>query len=171
MSAPAVNAEEYDIFLGDYSGQYVPNDGDKKKVRDLSVKIRKVKRGLNISWATTTFKNNKPKRKNYSIDFLKTDRQHVYSAAQKKNVFGGRDPLDPMKGEPYAWARIEGRSLTVFVLTIAEDGGYELQTYDRILTADDTLEVQFTRIRNGEVITVLGATLARQSDDQLETER
>ena len=171
LPVTAANAEEFDIFIGQYEGQYVHPDGDKKKNRDLSVKIQKVKDGLNISWATTTFKNSKPKRKIYSIDFLATERDHVYFAAQKKNVFGGREPLDPMKGEPYAWARIEGRSITVFVLTIAEDGGYEIQTYDRNLITDNTLEVRFTRIRNGEVIAAIEAVLARKFGDKLETDR
>jgi hypothetical protein len=171
LFAPAAFGEEFDVFIGAYEGQYVPPDGDKNKIRDLSVKVSKVKGGLNISWATTTFKQGKSKRKNYSIDFLTTEREHIYSAAQKKNVFGGREPLDPMKGEPYAWARIVDRSLTVFVLTIAKDGGYEMQTYDRILTEGDTFDVRFTRIRNGEVIRSLEATLMRISDSKLETDR
>ena len=171
LSFHTAYAAEYDIFIGDYAGKYIPSDGDEKRIRDLSVKIDKVKGGLNISWATTTFNNKNPKRKKYSIDFLKTDREHVYSAAQKKNVFGGRDPLDPMKGEPYAWARIEDRSLTVFVLTIADDGGYELQTYDRILTVDDNLDVRFSRIRNGEVIKTLEVSLRRKSPGKPETDK
>jgi hypothetical protein len=171
LSFPTAYAAEYDIFIGDYSGKYIPSDGDKKRIRDLSVKIRKVKGGLNISWVTTTYKKNKPKKKKYSIDFSKTNRKYIYEASQKKNVFGGRDPLDPMKGEPYAWARIKGRTLTVFVLIIADDGGYEIQTYDRILNEDNNLVVQFSRLRNGDVMRTLEVTLQRETPGRTETDK
>lgn len=171
LAIPKSYAADYSIFIGDFEGRYISADGDEKRNRDLSVSIRKIKKGLNIGWATTTYKNAKPKTKNYSIDFLESDRDNILSAAQKKNVFGGRDPLDPMKGEPYAWARIEGRKLSVFVLTIDADGGYEIQTYDRTLNDDNDLDLQFTRIRNGEVLRTLEAELLRTSADRRETDR
>ena len=76
-----------------------------------------------------------------------------------------------MKGEPYAWARVEGRKLSVFVLTIDTDGGYDIQTYDRTLTDDDNLELQFTRIRNGEVLRTVEAELTRVTAKREETDR
>ena len=66
----------------------------------------------------------------------------------KRNVFGHEVPLDPMKGEPFVWGRIEGKTLTVFSLFIDEKGGYELQQYDRTL-ADGGLDLSFSRFRNG----------------------
>jgi len=170
LSLPTAYAADYDIFIGDYEGKYIPADGDKKSTRDLSVKIREVKDGLNVSWVTTAFKNNSKKKK-YSIDFLKTDRENIYQAAQKKNVFGGRDPLDPMKGEPYAWARMEDQTLSVFVLTITDDGGYEMQTYDRTLTEDKNLDVQYSRVRNGDVMKTLEVTLQRKTPGRPETDK
>ena len=35
------------------------------------------------------------------IDFVPTKRDHIYAAAQKVNVFGGKKPLDPLQGDPY----------------------------------------------------------------------
>ena len=165
------HAADFDIFVGDYAGKYISPDGDKKHYRDLNVKIREVKDGLNISWVTTTLKENKFKDKKYSIDFLKTDRENILKAAQKKNLFGGRDPLDPIKGEPYAWARIEGRTLTTFVLTITDDGGYEIQTFDRTLTKDDNLNVRFSRVRNGDVLRAVNVTLKRKEPGKPETDK
>ena len=156
-----VRAADYDVFIGKYEGTYVSPKGEKFN-RDLSVEIEEVDDGFNITWKTVTFKQDKAKEKSYSIDFLKTDREHIYEAAQKKNLFGGRDPLDPMKGEPYAWARIEGNKLTVFVLIVTDDGGYEMQTFDRILTNDNTLEVKFSRIRDGERLKTIETTLTRE---------
>ena len=171
LSFPTAHAADYLIFVGDYEGIYTPSDDDKKNIRDLGVKIREVKDGLNISWVTTTFLKNNPKKKKYSIDFVKTDRKYIYEASQKKNVFGGRDPLDPMKGEPYAWARIDGRTLSVSVLTINDDGGSIIQTYDRTLNEDNNLDLRFSRLKDGEVLRILEATLRRKSPGRSETEK
>ena len=161
MVFSVVSAADYDGFIGSYEGKYISPKGEKYN-RDLSVDIEEVDDGFNITWKTVTFKKDKAKEKEYSIDFLETDRDHIYEAAQKKNLFGGRDPLDPMKGEPYAWARIDGNKLTVFVLIVTDDGGYEMQTFDRILTSDNNLEVKFSRIRNGEAFKAIETTLTRK---------
>lgn len=161
IAVSAVKAADYDGFIGSYEGKYISPKGEKYN-RDLSVEIEEVDDGFNITWKTITFKKDEAKEKSYSIDFLKTDREHIYEAAQKKNLFGGRDPLDPMKGEPYAWARIEGNKLTVFVLIVTNDGGYEMQTFDRILTSDNNLDVKFSRIRDGEKFKSVETTLTRK---------
>jgi len=171
LSSPTAHAADYVIFVGNYEGIHTPSDGDEKHIRDLGVKIREVKNGLNISWVTTTFLKNEPKKKKYSIDFVKTDRKYIYEASQKKNVFGGRDPLDPMKGEPYAWARIEGRTLSVSVLTINDDGGYLIQTYDRTLNENNDLDLRFSRLKNGEVLRTLEAALRRKTPSRSETDK
>lgn len=171
LALPAAHAADYGIFVGDYEGKYISPEGDKNFDRDLSVKIREVKGGLNISWVTTVLKENERKNKKYSIDFLPTDRENIYRAAQKKNVFGGRDPLDPMKGEPYAWARIKGRTLTTFVLIIGDDGIYEMQTFDRTLTEDNNLEVRFSRVRNGQVMKAMNVALQRKTPGAKETDK
>lgn len=154
-------AEEYDDFVGSYEGTFSGIIEGEERTRDLSVQIEKIDEGFNVSWATTTFKKGKEKSKEYSIDFLETDREHIYKAAQKKNLFGGRDPLDPMKGDPYFWARIEGRKLTVYAMIVTEAGGYEMQTFDRVLTDDNNLQLTFSRIKDGEVMKTITSTLVR----------
>ena len=161
LNLSIVYAADYDPFLGEYEGSFVSTKGEKFN-RDLSVEISEVDDGFNVSWKTTTFKKDEPKEKSYSIDFLETDRDHIYEAAQRKNLFGGRDPLDPMKGDPYFWARIEGNKLTVFAMIVTDDGGYEMQTYDRILMEDKNLVVRFHRVRDGEILKTIEAELVRQ---------
>ena len=46
-------------------------------------------------------------------------------------MFGHQVPLDPLKGDPYVWCRIVGRVLTLYSLQITDDGGYDLQIYER----------------------------------------
>ncbi|MEX0307082.1 MAG: hypothetical protein AB3N12_06800 [Ruegeria sp.] len=137
-------------FVGDYTGsaEVVDVDGTATP-RDMSVSIHEIKDGFNVSWTTTTYKGDgRIKDEKYSVDFQQSDRPDVYSAAMKRNVFGHEVQLDPMKGEPFVWGRIEGDTLTVFSLFIAEHGGYELQQFDRTL-AEGGLNLSFSRFRDG----------------------
>ncbi|SDW44640.1 hypothetical protein SAMN05444358_101841 [Ruegeria halocynthiae] len=144
-------AGEIDPFVGDYTGSADVIDADGTSTpRDMSVSIHEIKSGFNVSWSTTTYKDDgRIKDEKYSVDFQQSDRPDVYSAAMKRNVFGHEVQLDPMKGEPFVWGRIEGGTLTVFSLFIAENGGYELQQFDRTL-AEGGLNLSFTRFRNGD---------------------
>ena len=143
-------AANIDAFYGDYIGSANVVDADGTETpRDMSVSIHKTKGGFNVSWTTTTYKlDGRVKDEKFSVDFQASVRPDVYSAAMKRNVFGHEVPLDPMKGEPFVWGRIDGDTLTVFSLFIDENGGYELQQYDRTL-AQGGLDLSFSRFRNG----------------------
>ncbi|MFC6686410.1 hypothetical protein [Jhaorihella thermophila] len=150
-------------FVGDYVGEamMVTADGETQR-RDLSVRIRETEDGFSVKWTTITYKaEGRTKQKTYEIEFLPTDRHWIYSAAMRRNVFGHEVPLDPMKGEPFVWARIMGKTLTVYSLFIDDMGGYELQQYDRTL-ADGGLQLEFKRFRNGEMMRSVTAFLERQ---------
>ncbi|MEM1006898.1 MAG: hypothetical protein AAF496_07565 [Pseudomonadota bacterium] len=138
-------------FVGDYVGSADVVDADGTSTpRDMSVSIHETKNGFNVSWKTTTYKlDGRVKDQQFSVDFQPSERPDVYSAAMKRNVFGHEVQLDPMKGEPFVWGRIDGKTLTVFSLFIASDGGYELQQYDRTL-ADGGLNLSFSRLIDGE---------------------
>ncbi len=149
-------------FIGEYEGRVKFIDGDIAVERDLGVKISKTKTGFNIKWKSTTRKPNKKlKAKEYTIDFLPTKRSNVFAAAMKTNVFGGKVPLDPMKGDPYVWSRITGDTLTLFALLVRDDGGYELQVYDRTLVADG-LQLKYSRIRDGQPLRTIETLLRRK---------
>lgn len=158
----ALADEDYEPFIGEFAGKFVSEEDGVEKSRDLSVHVSETKDGFNVSWKTTTFKDGESKTKSYSIDFIDSDREHIYKAAQKKNVFGGREPLDPLKGDAYAWARVDGPKLTIYALVITENGGFEMQTYDRILLGDNNLHLKFSRIRDGEVLKTIDTNLYRQ---------
>ena len=150
LAAPAAQAD-ISRFLGDYTGfaEVVNADGSTSP-RDMSVSIAETKKGFSVQWTTTTHKSGgRTKESTYKIEFVPSDRDGVYAAAMKKNVFGHQVQLDPMKGEPYVWARITGDTLTVFSLFVDADGGYELQQFDRTLTTGG-LNLEFSRIGNGK---------------------
>lgn len=137
-------------FVGVYSGSadIISADGTSAQ-RDMSVEIEAQKKGFTVSWTSTSHKpDGRIKEKSYSIDFVSSGRPNIYSAAQAKNMFGHSVQLDPMKGEPFVWARIVGETLTVFSLFVNDDGGYEMQQFDRTL-ADGGLQLEFMRVRNG----------------------
>ncbi len=143
-------AAEITPFVGDYTGSASVVDADGTETpRDMSVSIHETGDGFNVSWTTTTYKGDgRVKEEKYSVDFQTTARPDVFSAAMKRNVFGHEVPLDPMNGEPFVWGRIEGSTMTVFSLFIDQNGGYELQQFDRTL-ADGGLDLAFSRFRNG----------------------
>ncbi|MDK3074187.1 hypothetical protein QO034_13790 [Sedimentitalea sp. JM2-8] len=137
-------------FVGDYSGSAeIVNDDGSASPRDMSVSISTTAKGFVVKWTTVTHRSEgRTKENTYEISFLPSDREGVYAAAMKKNVFGHEVQLDPMKGEPYVWARVIGDTLTVYSLFVDADGGYELQQFDRTLT-EGGLNLEFSRISNG----------------------
>ncbi len=80
----------------------------------------------------------------------------------RSGLFGKRVPNDPLKGEPFFWARIVDRTLTIHALYITDDGGYEMQVYERKLDDDGNMELIFKRFRNGEPIRDVTGKLLRQ---------
>lgn len=150
-------------FVGDYVGEAeVINADGTKTHRNLSVQIRETKDGFSVAWTTVTHKpSGKTSEKYYEIEFRPSVRHGIYSAVMRRNLFGHGVPLDPMKGEPYVWGRIVGRTMTVYSLFIDDDGGYEIQKYDRTL-AEGGLELSFARFRNGEKLKTVTTFLKRK---------
>ena len=167
-----VKSAEFSPFLGSFAGQARVVGVDQSTApRDVEVEIEKHKKGFTVSWVTIkTSASGKKKKKEYSIDFVPTDREGIYAAGQKVNVFGGRKPLDPLKGDPYLWARIRDNELTIFGLLIPDTGDFELFSYHRtLLDQGNTMNLHYHRIREdsegrpGEVFEVKGK-LTRTAD-------
>lgn len=154
-------AQDFSRFIGNYSGSAQVEDAGVRSQRDMSVSIRATKAGFEVNWKSISHKaGGRLKEKEYTIAFLPTRREGIYSSAMGVNVFGNPVPLDPMKGDPYVWGRITGDTLTVFSLLIDRDGGYEMQQYDRSL-ADGGLDLDYQRIRNGEKLKSIRVFLER----------
>ncbi len=163
MLVPALYAASLiEPFLGTYHGSTTFEENGIETARDLDVKISVTDAGFSVFWKSTTIKpDGRIKEKDFDIHFTPTDRIHVFQAAQKPSLFGGTKPLDPMKGEPYVWARIVDNVLTIHALLVLDDGGYELQIYHRALV-DNGLNLEYSRIRNGEKLRVIKSILSRQ---------
>ncbi len=161
-SSVVADHHPYQKFYGEYVGETTYEVDSTQYKRDLSVSIKSTKDGFNVAWKTITHKpGSEPKEKSYSIDFVATDREHVYSSAMKADLFGGREALDPMKGDPYVWAKVNDETLIVYALLVTDDGGYEMLVYTRTLTATG-LDLEFTRLRDNEPVRLITASLDKQ---------
>jgi len=137
-------------FFGSYEGQAVSESGGEVSTRDIAVDLFEYKDGFRLKWATTTKrKDGRMKRKTYEVHFVPSSRDGVFASAMRRNLFGKAVPMDPLKGDPYVWATLDGATLTVYALLITEDHGYEMQTYKRTRTADG-MRLVFHRVRDGE---------------------
>jgi hypothetical protein len=148
-------------FFGEYAGQTISGAADELSARDLSVSIEPWKAdGFTVKWTTVIRGRDGVRRQSYSINFQPSPRPGIYGSAMRADMFGGQAPLDPLKGEPYVWARIDGDRLDVYSLMITDDGGYEIQLFDRRLTADG-MDLTFSRVRDGETLREINGTLKR----------
>jgi hypothetical protein len=149
-------------FFGTYVGRSITTVEEGLSERDLSMTIKPHKEnGFSVAWTTLIRKKNAEwSRKSYTINFGPTKRPGIYGSEMRSNMFGGAVPLDPLEGEPFVWARIDGNTLTVYALIIREDGDYEIQVYDRTWTPKG-LALKFTRFRNGEPLKLITGELDR----------
>jgi len=123
------------------------------------VKISPHPDGFTVEWTSVTkMTNGKLKRKAYAINFLPTRRKNIFRSGERKDMFGNAVPLDPLKGDPFVWARLYEDTLTVFALHVLEDGGYEMQTYARTRIPEG-LALVYSRVRDGEVLRTVESTL------------
>jgi hypothetical protein len=152
-------AAEIDRFVGAYVGtSEAILDGEAQK-RDMNVVIAETKLGFALTWTSVTYKTDgRTKKKTYTVEFVPSNRDHIYQSAMKMSLFGKAIPLDPLDGDPFVWARFEGDTFSVFSLIIDENGEYEVQEYHRTLV-DGDLELVFLSIRSGvpqrEIKTIL----------------
>ena len=150
-------------FVGSYKGSadVLSADGTVQP-RDMSMEIGATDKGFTVRWTPTrTRENGTENSKSYSIRFVPSERKGIYAAAMGRNVFGHDVQLDPMQGEPYVWARLSGDTLSVYSLYVTDEGGYEIQQYDRTLVAEG-LRLKFQRLRNGTPLRSVTTVLKRQ---------
>jgi hypothetical protein len=151
-------------FYGRYIGKTTNEAEGEAKPRDIGVDIRPEDGGFIVAWETViTRKDGSTKGTSYRILFQPTKRKSIFSSAMRVNVFGKLTPLDPLSGDPFVWARIQGDTLTVYALLITDEGSYEMQVYDRTLD-DDGLDLRFSRIRDEKILKVITGKLVRVTE-------
>lgn len=112
--------------------------------RDMDVVIQPAGNGFRVSW--TTIRRQKGDPRDPTLE--KRAAELVFRPSGQAGIWRAEGASDPMQGQ-YAWAGIQGRTLTVNVLAIGVNGSYELQSYARRLT-DMGMELEFDRIVDGD---------------------
>jgi hypothetical protein len=163
-AAPSMAADPaLEPFFGEYVGRSIQAPNEPLSPRDLGIKIsRRGDNGFTLTWTTVIHDAAGARRQSYSVRFVPSARDGIFSSAMRHDMFGHTEPLDPLRGEPYVWADIHGPTLRVHALLIVDDGGYEIQVYQRTLT-DDGMTLQFSRNRNGRELKTISGTLTRKA--------
>ncbi len=148
-------------FAGTWTGESVVLGPDVPDAaiegRDLNVVITPRGGGFHILWTAVVLRGDpddpEVERREAVIEFERTDRDHVF-----RNVVSG----NPLEGEVLSWARLHGRTLSVYRMRLNEQGGYEVAVYDRTLT-DDGMDLHYQRFRDGAAVRTITGHLARMA--------
>jgi hypothetical protein len=155
-------ASQIDRFVGTYTGEADFVIEGEQQPRDLNTTIEATESGFKVGWTSVVYKSDGANRsKSYVIEFVPSQRPNVFGSAMRTNVFGKPTQLDPMNGEPFVWARLDGDTLSVFSLFISDEGDYEMQEYHRT-RIDGGLELLFLRLKDGRPQKEIRAFLAQQ---------
>lgn len=157
LASSHVSAVDPEIsrFVGEYLGRSVQGSPHEILLpRDLTTKISlRGEGGFTLEWTTSILDSRGERLQSYSIDFSPSAHPGIFSAVTQS---------DPLKLEPYVWASISGPTLTVHELLVTDDGGYEMQIYQRTLTAKG-MTLQFSRNRNGQQLKTVHGALVRKA--------
>jgi len=147
-------------FKGTWGGSAVANNRDSLyfgvTIRDLDVTVTPNPNGFKIGWTTVIRRGGTPskpkvRRKSVMMKFVNTG---------KKGVWKLENSGDMLSGNPYGWARMRGRTLTLYLMAIAEDGSYSISRYARTLSGTG-MDLEFTALRDGEPSRVVRGKLVR----------
>jgi|SRR6185503_1272893 len=144
-------------FFGQFKGQGIAKNRDSldfyRSLRDLDTIIEAAgEGGFTVKW-TTVIRDVEGGRK--------IDNSMTFVPSVKANVFKTADSGDPVAKGSYAWARIDGRTLTINVLEVGEEGAGRWQVYERRLTGDG-MELTFRRLDNTGALRIVSGKLKRQ---------
>lgn len=147
-------------FKGQWGGSAVANNRDSLyfgvTIRDLDVTITPKAGGFTIAWTTVIRRGGTPdkprvRKKSVTMEFV---------PAGRKGVWRLNNSGDMLRGTPYGWARIKGRTLTVYLMEIDAGGVYSLARYARTLSGAG-MDLEFSALRDGEPTRTVRGKLIR----------
>lgn len=158
MAAQAEDNVGIGAFEGRWGGSAIANNRDSLyfgiTVRDMDVVIDKTDQGFVIEWTTVIRGGGDPDNPDERLK--STTKRYVEEAP---GVFRASDAEDPLGGGAYSWARIEGRSLIVYMMGV-RDGKYAISKYVRTLTGEG-MDLEFSLVRDGENVRKVAGKLVR----------
>lgn len=161
-------ADDLSPFLGSYVGRATVEDlsTGEQHLRDLDiVVVPHGQDGLRIDWVTVGLVDGRrdvPGVKRWAQTALfepAADTGYMVEVGDS-DLFREREETVPIKGDPVRWTRLNGKTLHTYSFVVLEDGRYELQHYQRILT-DVGMDIRFERVVDGEIIRRVAGNTAR----------
>jgi hypothetical protein len=161
--------------LGDFFGTYVGNAqelGDADALsRDMDIVIKPFhEEGFQIHWITVTKVDGRRdvpgvERTVQSVFFEPTEGQNRFVEVEADNPFREHETKVPMSGHAVRWASLGDDTLDVYSFVVLEDGRYEFQIYNRVLT-DIGLDIVFRRFDDGELVRQIKGSTVRVEEPE-----
>jgi len=162
FSISAAHAADLGIkaFFGKFQGGGVAENEDSLyfgvTARDFDVDIQPTEQGFSVTWTSVIHGGGQPgrpetRRKTSTRTFKPSNRPGIWESISSK---------DPVNGGELSWARIRENTLTVFLMTVRDDGAYELQQYDRKILPTG-MELVFTRLRDRDTVRTVKGRLVK----------
>lgn len=149
-----------EAFAGSWEGTAVAENADSLyfgvTTRDMNIEIEPVNGGFRLFWTALLRQGGDPE----DPDVYRRSAELVFRPAGEPNLFEAESSGNPLNGEVLSWARLHGRTLSVYQLTLNDEGGYELTSYDRTLTGNG-MELVFKRLRDGEPVRTVTGRLVK----------
>ncbi len=168
--AGPLHAAEGDLerFFGAFVGvaEVVDPKTGETRQRDMDIVIEPYHEdGFMIHWVNVTLVDGRRdlpgvERHIQQVRFEPADDSDIFVEVEADNPFREREEIQPMHGDPVRWASLDGDRLHVYAFVVADDGTYELQIYDRVLT-EKGIDIQFQRIVDGELLRRISGSTAR----------
>ncbi len=125
---------------------------------DIHLDVRARDEGFVLRWQSLT--ESADIKHHYEVVFDKTTLPGIFLAGMRCNVFGHSIPLDPARGEPYVWAHLAEDRLTLYAMSIANDGSHDLSRY-RYRRDGNGLTLEFRRMKDDQPLESARAVLRR----------
>ncbi len=150
---PALAQQDLPVeaFYGRFQGTGIAENRDSLyfgvTVRDLDVTIGPSAPGFYVEWTSVIRSGGDPN----NPDVRRKTARLTFHPGDRPGIFQPADAARPLAGDQLTWAAVNGTTLTVNLLVVRDDGGYEVQSYDRTLSGTG-MELNFVRIRNVEPV-------------------
>jgi hypothetical protein len=166
LGATAARAAEnlpIGAFFGTFSGGGVAENRDSVyfavTARDFDVSIHGEGAGFRIEWTSVIRRGGDPRRP----DVRHRKAVKVLLPAKKPGVFRCTDSGNPLDGKEMCWARINGDTLSLYLMMVDDDGVYELQQYDRTLSGSG-MKLVFKTWRDGDQLRTVDGRLIKTAN-------
>jgi hypothetical protein len=159
-------AAELSDFFGTFVGHAQELGDSDASSRDMDIVIEPFHdNGFQINWITVTKVDGRRDvpgvgRTVQSVFFEPVEGQNFFVEVGADNLFREREEKVPMSGHAVRWASLGDDALRIHSFVVLEDGRYEFQIYNRVLT-DVGLDIVFRRFDDGELVRQIKGSTVR----------